>query len=281
MQKKVLLLGIAAAGRPAAGLRDEAAASAAATAVTQRLAALPGLAQLSHERRAALIRAAIQRQAVLQQQKARKALMRMSYREAEAPSPLPATPLDTALKVLCVTCTASCNSDCQSTDSSSSGSSGQRCTMEQGGVLPLPAAAVQELLLLAVKLHSWPAVQSLCTCSVAPQLSTADAVALLQEAAKAAPAGTAPSAIEAAANAAVVSALCSLPAVQQFDTETLGGLMRQVVVDGGRCRTLVEGLSQLPAAKQLSKAEVDRLLAAAGACGSRAVLRALSVLQDV
>lgn len=45
-----------------------------------------------------------------------------------------------------------------------------------------------------VKLHSWPAVQSLCTCSVAPQLSTADAVALLQEAAKAAPASTAPSA---------------------------------------------------------------------------------------
>jgi hypothetical protein len=121
-------------------------------------------------------------------------------------------------------------------------------------------------------------VQSLCKCSVAPQLSTADAVALLQQAAEAAPISRSPCAATVATFTAIVSALCLLLAAREFHTKTLGAVLHQTVLRGSRCSIVVEGLCQLPAVKQLSRSVVDGLAAAAGACESRPVLQALAAL---
>jgi hypothetical protein len=141
------------------------------------------------------------------------------------------------------------------------------------------AATVWPLLVQAVQLHDPYTTGVLCRLdAVAPQLSTADAAALLQQAAEAAPVSRSPCAATVATFTAIVSALCSLPAVQQFDGETLGAVLHQTVLHGSRCSIVVEGLCQLPAVKQLSRSVVDGLAAAAGACGSRPVLQALAAL---
>jgi hypothetical protein len=86
-------------------------------------------------------------------------------------------------------------------------------------------------------------------------------------------------ALAAAGTDAAVTALCSLPAVRELDNGALAAVLHQVVLGGSNCSSLMERLCQLPAAQQLSRGVVDGLLAAAGARGSRGVLKALTALQ--
>jgi hypothetical protein len=243
-------------------------------AVAEQMAGLPGVAQLSSERLAAVLRAAVQRQAVL----ARSALKELNRRSgwgANTAEPSLWTPLDGAVDVLCgVTqadsvSAAGCDAD---TDACEVGSAAAARPQ-------LPAAALQELLVLALQLQNWRAVQSLCRSCGAQQLTQADAVLLLQRYVQAVAVGSQMQGALAAAAAAAAKALCSLPAVRELDDGALTAVLQQVVLGGSNCSSLVEGLCQLHAAWQLSRGVVDGLVAAAGASGSRGVLKALIALQ--
>jgi hypothetical protein len=138
---------------------------------------------------------------------------------------------------------------------------------------------VQELLLLALQLQNWHTVRSLCRCCGAQQLTQADAVLLLQRYVQAVAVGCQMQRVLAAAVAAAVKALCSLPAVRDLDSGAVAAVLQHVVLGCSNCSSLAEILCQLPAAQQLSRGVVDGLLAAAGASGSRGVLKALTALQ--
>jgi hypothetical protein len=242
------------------------------------LARLPGVAQLATEQLVAVLCAVIQCQAELLRQEERQALGSCMLASKDRLWPPPATIADALLEALCCT-----GDSCQGVRSNraagtSSDSSSKKAV--GGGLQQLSVASVQELLLLALKLRSWHAVQCLCRCSPAEELSAADAVSLLQQAAQAASVTMSLRGAKKASTAAVAAAVCSLPAVRCLDSDVLADVL-QPMISSDSYKWLVEGLCQLPAAKQLTKTVVDRLAAAAAACGSAAVLQALCVLQDV
>jgi hypothetical protein len=243
-------------------------------AVAEQIAGLPGVAQLSSERLSVVLRAAVQRQAVLARSAERQLNRRSGWGANTAEQSL-WTPLDGVVDVLCgVT---------QADNSSAAGSDDDTDACKDGSAAAarpqLPAAAVQELLVSALQLQNWRAVQSLCRCCGAQQLTQADAVLLLQRHVRAVAVGSQMQGALAAAAAAAAKALCSLPAVRELDSGALAAVLQHVVLGGSNCSSLVEGLCQLPAARQLSRGVVDGLVAAAGASGARGVLKALTALQ--
>jgi hypothetical protein len=158
--ERVQLLGIAAAGRPASNMDDSSKAEVAEAAANciRRLAELPGLDELGHEKQAALLRAAIQHQAVPLQHEMHEACLRgVCYGNDEQDSLLSGTPLDAAIAVLCKASTVACRgdadsdsgSDWESTDSDSGCAARRRSKVQRPSILQLPAGTVQELLLLA------------------------------------------------------------------------------------------------------------------------------------
>jgi hypothetical protein len=263
-------------------------------AVAEQIAALPGVAQLSSERLAAVVRAVVQRQALLARAALKEIHRRSGYGERSEQSLW--TPLDAAVDVLCgVTqaesadaaniedefdaCEASSDAEVSCGSGAAALSASGRSTAASSVASPqLSAAAVQELLLLALQLQNWRAVQSLCCCA-ARQLTQADAVLLLQRYVQAVAVGSQMQEASAAAAAAAAKALCSLPAVRELDSGALAVVLQQAVLGGSNCSSLLESLCQLPAAQQLSRGVVDGLVAAAGARGSRGVLKALAALQ--
>jgi hypothetical protein len=162
-----------------------------------------------------------------------------------------------------------------------SSSSSSRCV-----ALLLPAAAVQELLLLALQVQSWHAVQSLCKCRSAQQLTQADATALLQQAVRVVTGSCRSSVSDPGARkaeaAAVCDALCSLPAVRRLNCEGLASVLQIAVsVNSISSCVLVKSLNRLAAAKQLSRGVVDGLQVAAGSAEMLEALLALCALHDV
>jgi hypothetical protein len=229
--------------------------------IADTLLQLLGVAQLTVEQLAVLLRAAIKHQAA----RLRNALM--IYEELLPP---PATKLDAVVEALCKAGQLDGSTGGDSSSSSSKPSS------ELAGCSKPPVAVLQELLLLALQLQSWHAVQNLCKCKVAKELSVEAAVALLLQQ----PAGVHRRA-EQAVRAAIASALCSLPAVRSLGGDALAAVLQQLVQGRSSCSALLEGLCRLPAASQLSRGVVDGLVAAAGATGSRDVLKALHALPGV
>jgi hypothetical protein len=242
-------------------------------AVAEQIAALPGAAQLSGERLAAVVRAVVQRQAILARAALKEINRRSGYGEKSEQSLW--TPLDAAVDVLCGVTPAESERAPDIMDEF------RVCEADSAARPQLPAAAVHELLLLVLQLQNWRAVQSLCCCCAARQLTQADAVLLLQRYVQALAVGSHAQVQEplAAAAAAGAKALCSLPAVRELENGALAVVLQQAVLGGSNCSSLLDSLCQLPAAQQLIRGVVDGLVAAAGARGSRGVLKALTALQ--
>jgi hypothetical protein len=220
-----------------------------------------------------VLRAAIQCQAAL----LRELLQRDRWIEKNGEKkekPVPATQLDAVLEALCNAGQLDGTASVVGISSSISNQSD-----ELNGSSKPRAAILQDLLVLALEQQNWHAVQTLCRSKHAEELGEDAAVALLQQQ----PAGMFinPGAAKEAVCAAIASALCSLPAVRSLGCDVLAAVLQQLVQGGSGCSKLLEGLCQLPAAQQLSRGEVNGLVAAAGASGSRGVLKAFAALQGV
>jgi hypothetical protein len=275
--EQLLLLAIAGMHPSLSGLVGHNVCIRASIAL--KLSQLPGLAQLSVEQLAVVLRAAIQCQAAL----LREMLQRDRWvgKDGEKQEkPAPATQLDAILEALCKA--GQLDGTASGVGIRSSSSSSRKFSDELNGSSKPRAAILQDLLGLALQQQNWHAVQTLCRCKLAEELSVDAAVALLQQQpASTGMYGAVQGARFGAMRAAIASALCSVPAVRALGCEQLAAVLQHLVQDGSGCSKLLEGLCQLPVAQQLGRGVVDGLVAAAGASGSRGVLKAFAALQGV